>query len=214
MMQLTSSASAYLEDIFPFNQLVEEYRDDRPLLVDVGGGTGTVIERFRNNHSHLSGGGLVLQDLPSVVEKALVGPAVTVMAHDFFGPQPVKGSNPLLPTAEDGLKFWLMSTGARAYYLRAILHDWPDAKALEILKNVASAMEPDYSMILIHEIVFSPQSPDPQATAIDMTMMAMLSSRERTEPMWNDLITSAGLEVVKIWRTSGSINSIIEARLA
>ncbi|KAI1738165.1 hypothetical protein F4680DRAFT_426303 [Xylaria scruposa] len=44
--------------------------------------------------------------------------------------------------------------GARVYYLRNILHDWPTSKCREILENVKIAMTKD-SVILIDEMVLS-----------------------------------------------------------
>lgn len=42
-------------------------------------------------------------------------------------------------------------------------------------------------------------------------MMMVLSSFERTEAVWRDIVAAAGLEVVKIWQALGSTESIIEA---
>ena len=100
--------------------------------------------------------------------------------------------------------------GATAYYLHTVLHDWPDARAVAILSHIAAAAEPNYSRILIHETVVTdiPSAPD---TTSDLQMMMALSSFERTESAWRDILAATGLDVVKIWRAPGSAESIIEA---
>ena len=104
-------------------------------------------------------------------------------------------------------------SGARAYYLHCVLHNWPDDKATEILKNLRSAMVPGYSKVLIHEIVIDATNPHPQTTTVDLTMMMTFSAAERTEAMWNELIVKGGLKIVKVWRKPHAIESVIEVEL-
>lgn len=119
-------------------------------LVDVGGGTGQVLEAFRAAVPQYTGR-LVLQELPEVVAVASAtafgrDPRFELQTHDFFTEQPVKG--------------------ARAYFMRSILHDWPDYKCRIILRHLKDAMEPGYSRILVNDVVralrypqFPPSSP-------------------------------------------------------
>ncbi|KAK1624326.1 O-methyltransferase [Colletotrichum phormii] len=104
--------------------------------------------------------------------------------------------------------------GARAYFLHNVLHDWPDATAVDILKNIAGAMERGYSRLLIHESLISERAPLSKVTATDMIMMAGLASAERTEEQWGKLIAAAGLRFVKIWRPVQAVESVIETELA
>ena len=91
-----------------------------------------------------------------------------------------------------------------------MLHDWPDAQAVVILSNIAAAAEPNYSRVLIHETVVMDE-PSTLDTTSDLQMMMVLSSFERTESAWCDIIAAAGLSLVNIWRAPGSAESIIEA---
>jgi len=76
------------------------------LLVDVGGNTGHELANFHNAHPDVPGR-LILQDLPSMIEKVeKEGPPKDVepMEYDFFTPQPVHGSQSLftlLPKSTD-----------------------------------------------------------------------------------------------------------------
>ena len=92
-----------------------------------------------------------------------------------------------------------------------VLHDWLDDKAQEILKNTIPAMRKGYSKILINEMVIPDIGSTWRDTQWDWTMLACLSAMERTEQQWRDLLTSAGLEVVKIWTHPDSTESIVEA---
>lgn len=85
---------------------------------------------------------------------------------------------------------------------------------MKILKNTVGAMEKGYSKLLIYEAVVRTRNPNPQTAAIDMTMMALLSASERTESDWNQLLSRAGLRVVKIWSSPQYSESIIEAEVA
>jgi hypothetical protein len=75
-------------------------------------------------------------------------------------------------------------------------------------------MEPGYSKLLIHESLVSSVKPLARVTTSDITMMACLGAKERTEVEWQSLVESAGLKVLNIWRPPHSVESIIEAELA
>jgi hypothetical protein len=100
-------------------------------LVDVGGGMGQTLEDFRVHVPEYTGD-LVLQDLPEVVEAARMQglhARISLQAHDFFTPQPVKG--------------------ARAYFMRSVLHDvgeYPRA-ALKGYKNSLALQSVPYSRL-------------------------------------------------------------------
>lgn len=65
---------------------------DAVFLVDVGGGRGHDLQELRTKHPTLPGQ-LILQDQPDVLKEATgLDPSIKIMEHDFFTPQPVKGS--------------------------------------------------------------------------------------------------------------------------
>ena len=97
--------------------------------------------------------------------------------------------------------------------MHSILHDWPDEKCREILQHLVTAMKPGYSKILINEIVIPNRGAHPANTGLDWLMMALMSSSERTEKAWRELLESVGLTVVGIWTHSPGTESLIEAKL-
>jgi hypothetical protein len=104
--------------------------------------------------------------------------------------------------------------GARAYYMHSCLHDWPDDVCESILARVKEAMRPGYSKLLINENVVPTTGAWWEESALDMTMLALLSARERTEADWRELIErKAGLRIVNIWSGGRGVESLIEVEL-
>jgi hypothetical protein len=71
-------------------------QDEDVMLVDIGGGSGHDLLEFHAKHPSVKGR-LILQDLPEVVESVKDMPdCMEAMAHDFFTPQPIKGTVDIL----------------------------------------------------------------------------------------------------------------------
>ncbi|ETS81750.1 hypothetical protein PFICI_06752 [Pestalotiopsis fici W106-1] len=163
-------------DVVDFTALVGEADAEMPVFVDVGGGVGSQCALLKARLPNLTGR-VILQDLPVVIEHhALPTDGVEKMAFDFWGEQPVKG--------------------ARTYYLRNIIHDYPDEKALVLLKNTIAAMGPK-SVLLIDDMIIPNKGAHRHATEQDMVMLTTLASIERTQKQWDILLSSAGLKVLQ-----------------
>ncbi|KAF7556310.1 hypothetical protein G7Z17_g1509 [Cylindrodendrum hubeiense] len=167
--------------------------DGSPLVVDLGGNTGIDISHFLDAVPELPAGLLVLQDLPEIIARANVDERITAMVHDFFEPQPVKGS--------------------RAYFMHAVLHDWPDDKARELLLNTRDVMIRDYSKLFVYDIVLPAKGASISQTTMDVEMMPLLSASERTKRQWEELLASAGLKIVKFWPDPKEYEMLIEAEI-
>ena len=106
-------------------------------------------------------------------------------------------------------------TGARAYYMRNILHDWSDAECMKILDRLRQAMSPNYSKLLVNQWVVPEQGATSFMTHQDFNMMGVYAAVERTEQKWQDLLKNAGLRIEKIWRPDDAVSEcLIEAVLA
>lgn len=164
-------------DVFPFEK--ELGQSTAPVaFVDVGGGFGHQCHVLFSRFPKLLGGKIVLQDLKETLANIPpVFEGFEKMEHNFFTPQPVKG--------------------ARFYYLRNILHDWPNDKCVEILRHLISAFGPE-SQILIDEMVLPNKGVPWEATTVDLTIMASLGARERTMVEWDALLDAAGLKTLRI----------------
>lgn len=67
--------------------------------------------------------------------------------------------------------------------MHAVLHDWSDETSIKILKQVAAAMKPGYSKVLIHDIVIPPTGTSYNQAELDCLVL-QASANERTEEAW------------------------------
>lgn len=177
VMTVQGAAGTPWFSVFPFQEELSTF-EGQHVLVDVGGGFGHQCAALLAAFPELRGK-LVLQELPQTL--AQLPPqldGVDLVAQDFFQAQQVRE--------------------ARFYYLRNVLHDWPDEKCIVILEHLVAALGP-LSQILIDEMVLPDTGVPWEAAAIDLTMMASLGSHERTVKEWYGLLEAAGLRVVNIY---------------
>ena len=167
-------------------------------IVDVGGSSGHDLVSFRTHHPNVPGR-LVLQDLPEAISAAkaageLQARNIEAMEHDFFTPEPV--------------------TGARVYYLKMVLHDWPDEQCKQILTNLKPALKAGHSRILLNEIIIPEVGAGWFETSVDMIMLCAHSAQERRERDWRALVEGVGgLRVANIWGVDGAVEKVIEVVL-
>jgi hypothetical protein len=99
------------------------------------------------------------------------------------------------------------------YFLKSILHDWPDKACMQILSNIAQAMRGHpHSKLLICEIVLPDQYPEPAKVIRDISML-LIGGQERNLLQWNALLKNAGFKILKVHGVGGDNSSIIEAVL-
>lgn len=105
------------------------------------------------------------------------------------------------------------SAGCRAYFLHAVLHDWPDAEARQILRNLRHAMTPGYSRLLVCEMVLPRTGASVSQAVMDMQMMSCVSAFERTEAAWAKLLSESGFSILRFWPDPKGIETVIEAEV-
>lgn len=168
---------------------------DAPLVVDVAGGFGHDLRIVKDKLPSVAKGQLVLEDQASVIDTIpddLRDADIEYVKHNFFTPQPIKG--------------------ARVYTLKSILHDWPDDKAIEILRSITSGMTPGYSKIWLLEGIVPETNASLCLAGMDITMMVFLGALERTKRQWYELLEEAGLGVVDV-ATRPDGYGVVEAML-
>ncbi|MFI0258030.1 methyltransferase [Streptomyces sp. NPDC017056] len=160
-------------------------------VVDVGGGRGGLLRRVLRRNPGLTG---ILYDQESVLRHhTLDTPELTgrwqTHPGDFFASVP---------------------PGADVYLLKRILHDWSDTDCLRILRACRTAMtRPGSRLLAIDAVVPAGNDPHPGKT-MDILMMASLDGRERDEPAFHRLLTTAGLKPARTLPTDSTL-SIVEA---
>lgn len=155
-------------------------------IVDVGGGTGTLLASLLRRHPHVHG---TLVDLPPTVARADLGDVAdraATVGQSFFDPLPV---------------------GADLYVLKSVLNDWPDAETVAILRRCGEAATTSTKVVVIGGV-----APDgaPRSLSIDMLVAGGKTS---TITQFREQAAQAGLEIVTAGpQTSGQF--VVECRLS
>ncbi|KAG1883837.1 O-methyltransferase-domain-containing protein [Suillus subluteus] len=196
--------------------------DNISSVVDIGSGIGTFSTPLAKMFPHLK---ITNQDLPQVLlqaqnvwkktaPEALLDGRVEFVPFNFLEDVPV--------------------TGKDVYYLRNIIHNWPDRDATTILRNIRKVMGPN-SRVLIHDCVFfhtlqepdigtdglstapEPMLPNFGAGAhrsyqMDMTMWLIHNTKERTLSELKILGASVGLVLTQVYDLVETM--VVEFRIA
>ncbi|ROV89736.1 hypothetical protein VPNG_10189 [Cytospora leucostoma] len=81
-------------------------------------------------------------------------------------------------------------------------------------KHIKDAMKPGYSKLLINENVLPQRNAHWESSALDMVMLTLFNSKERTHADWYYLLEKlAGLRIVRIWDGGKGVESIIECEV-
>ena len=104
--------------------------------------------------------------------------------------------------------------GARVYYIRQSLHNFPDDKCVEILTELRKAMKPGHSKLFIHEQIIPEYGVSVWAVTQDFNMMTLLGTSERTKGQFRDILQRAGLKVVEFYLAPDGISEgLVEAEI-
>ena len=160
-------------------------------LADIAGGHGYLLAQILKANPKLSG---VLFDVAPVVEGAAallkregVADRVERVAGDFFESVP----------------------RADAYIMKHIIHDWDDARAALILRNINAAMGDEARVLIVETVVPEGNAPH-YSKVLDLEMLTSPGGIERTAEEYAALLASAGLKLSRIVPTRSPF-SIVEA---
>lgn len=103
--------------------------------------------------------------------------------------------------------------GSRAYFLHAVLHDWPYEASKRLLENTRDAMKKGYSKLFIYDIVLPPTGASISQATMDVNMMQLLSASERTQAEWEKLLDDSGFDIIKFWPDPQQYEMVIEAEV-
>jgi C-methyltransferase len=166
-----------------------------PTIVDVGGGHGPLLAAILAAAPASQG---VLYDLPQVVADA----TSLLCKHNVADRARIEG----------GSFFESVPGGGDAYVLKNIMHDWPDQKAVQILRNVRAAAGPRATVLLV-ELVIPDHDRDFPGKWADLEMLLNLAARERTAAEYRKLLSQAGFRMTRVVQTASPL-SVVEARAA
>jgi hypothetical protein len=109
----------------------------------------------------------------------------------------------------EGSFFESVPTGADAYILKHIVHDWTDERVATIFSNCARAMSPSAKLLVIERLV-SPGVDADMTKLLDLDMLVLAGGRERTEKEMANLLLRSGLRLSRAIPTRVGVN-ILEA---
>ena len=151
----------------------------------------TLLTLILQRHPRLRG---VLFDRPEVIAGAKKaqgggqGARITAVGGDFFVSVP---------------------SGADAYIMQFITHDWADEPCVELLRNCRRSMAAGGRVLIVDAVVSDGQESSLQKL-MDLEKLVVGSGRERTEREFRALLSRAGLELTRVVPTRATV-SIIEA---
>jgi hypothetical protein len=177
--------AAHPEERAAFDHAMEQGKDRRverlaslnwraeETVVDVGGGSGTLLIELLRRQQDLRG---IVYDLPETVrDEQALGDRITFVQGSFFERVP-EGD---------------------AYVLSTILHDWDDESAAAILQTIHATGSSMARMLVLDAVI--PPGNDPHgAKWLDLLMLAVSAGRERDEAQWRALLDGAGFAVDRI----------------
>lgn len=164
-------------------------------IVDVGGGHGgllaAVLQKSPRARGILFDSESVVAGAPGVLDAAGVADRCTVVGGSFFESVP---------------------SGGDAYVLKHIVHNWDESNALEILRNVRSAMTAGAKLLVI-ETVVPEDNREHFSKMLDLEMLVTATGRERTADEYAALLGKAGFRNTRVIATVAA-GSVVEAEAA
>jgi O-methyltransferase domain len=147
-----------------------DWRGDE-LVVDVGGGNGSLLVKLLERHPRMRG---IVFDLPETVrDEQALGNRCTFVEGSFFEAVP-HGDTHLLST---------------------ILHDWDDDSAKRILETVRAATG---KRLIVLDSVIQPGNEPDGGKWLDLLMLTLARGRERTAEQWQAMLEDAGWRPTRI----------------
>ncbi|KAI1092442.1 S-adenosyl-L-methionine-dependent methyltransferase [Rostrohypoxylon terebratum] len=138
----------------------------KAMIVDVGGGSGYFSRALALAYPEFT---ITVQDRATAFASSASQPDnplnLQFQEHDFFTPQPLRGAD--------------------AYFLRHILHDWPRAEAVLILRALLPALKPGARVLISeHQMPGGERGEslleEKMTRQVDMQMMGVFNSKERS----------------------------------
>ena len=172
MSGVTSAINEEIRSLYDFSSF--------RTVVDIGGGHGALITSILQANPKVKG---ILFDAPPVIEGARskidaagLADRCETVAGDFFKSVPAGGD---------------------AYFMKWIIHDWNDERAITILKNIRNQMQPNGKVIIVDAVVPENNEPD-FSKFFDLNMLVMTGGKERTEKEFAQLLNAAGFKLLRV----------------
>jgi hypothetical protein len=168
------------------------------VIADVGGSSGellaTVLAAHPGVHGLLFDQAHALAHAPEVLRAHGVQDRCDLCAGSFFEHIP---------------------SGADVILLKSVLHNWDDARCVEILRRCRQALAARARLLIIERLVperLGATAADRALARSDVNMLVALSGRERRLDEFRALLDSAELNLQRVWPTASEF-CVVEAGL-
>ncbi len=145
------------------------------IIIDAGGGDGTLLTYLMAKNQHLKG---ILLESESVIKNII---------------NTSKGKVPFTFASFDIFKKW--PKAGDAIFLSRILHDWDEQSCITILKRAGEALLPHGNIYLV-EMLLNEKTGD--GGMLDLNMLVLTGGKERTKDQFDDLVKYAGFKIEDI----------------
>jgi hypothetical protein len=140
----------------------------------------------------------ILFDLPKVVK----GAPSFIKSYGLENRIDIRGGN----------FFESIPSGADAYLLKNILHDWSDEDCLRILQNIYEVAEPGTKLLVV-DAVIGARNEHQFAKTLDIQMLVHLHGKERTHAEWKALLHAAGFQLNRVVPTPSPAHVVEAVRI-
>jgi O-methyltransferase domain/Dimerisation domain len=156
-------------------------------VCDVGGGHGLLLALILQRSPGVRG---LLFDQPSVIEEA----RQQSFFHDL-------GSRVEFASGD---MFELVPAGMDAYVLKRIVHDWPDAECVELLRHCRKGVNAGGKLLVVEQVILADEA-SVAAKLMDLEMMVLVGGKEREEAEFQRLLAEAGWQLTRILPTQSAM---------
>jgi hypothetical protein len=150
------------------------------VVADIGGSVGNLISTILDRNPSIRG---ILFDLPGIA------PA----SRALLARRGVSDRCEVIP----GSFFDALPSGADAYILSHVLHDWPEERCGTILRNVRRAIPAGGRLLVIEPLVTSGSDSD-VAKFLDVIALAITGGRHRTLDEHRELLACNGFRMTRV----------------
>src|SRR5262249_9595423 len=159
-------------------------------IVDIAGGHGLLLATILERNPEMRG---TLFEVPHVLEGARSGPLKSLVDRCAFA---------------SGDMFSEVPSGADAYIMKHIIHDWPDDKCLKILRACRKSLNPGGKLLVVDSVILAGNDFSP-SKFLDLQMLIFPGGCERTEKQFRELLGAAGWKLNRVIPTA-AVDSIVE----
>lgn len=158
--------------------------------IDIGGGTGTLLEYIHAESPNMR---LANFEVPELKTKSIQQLKAAGLDNvEFIG----------------GNFFESVPSGFDVYILKHIIHDWNDEKCSIILRNIRRAINQTGLLLIIDNIISNQDYTGRLTKLDDVRMMALLNAESRTERQFTNLLKKNGFKLKNIKYNSEDLSLI------